>query len=491
MCSRFFTVRMPRAGRSPITQNRGVQYIMRKYLLLLLVLVCASTSDASLKGTHRFFSEPFKSGPEVTKTCAGCHDKLTKQIMQTVHWNWGKKQTINGKTVDFGKKNALGNSFCLAVPSNLSACTSCHAGYGWKDSTFDFGNTDNIDCLVCHETNGAYKKFPLGSGHPVYQGEKKEFPPGKVWEPVDLLAAARSIERPSRAACGACHFYSGGGDNYKHGDLDSTLANPGGDFDVHMGAKGLTCESCHKAPDHDVKGEALSVSPGSGPRAMGCTDCHKGDVHAIRILNIHMRRVACQTCHIPTYAKGSPTVLSWDWSAAGKNAGESADPLKIYDKARGELVLGKDLVPTYMWYNGTVERVFMGDKIDPGKVVRLSAPRGDRSDPQAKIFPFKVLKAKQPYDLENRIIAVPNIFGPADSETAYSATFDWNKAIEAGMKAAGLSYSGKYGWVETTTVWSLNHMVVPKEKAIRCRHCHGESGRIDWKGLGYAKDPRG
>lgn len=467
---------------------------MRKYLLLFLALACASTSDAALKGTHRFITGPFQNGPEVTKACAGCHEKLTNQITQTVHWNWGKKQVINGKSVDYGKKNALGNSFCLAVPSNLPGCTACHAGYGWQDASFDFTKTENIDCLVCHDTTGSYKKFPLGAGHPVYPGEHKEYPAGKVWEPVDLVAAAQSISRPSRAACGNCHFYSGGGDNYKHGDLDSSLGNPTAEFDVHMGGKGLTCESCHKAANHDVKGEAISVSPGSGPRAMGCTDCHKGDIHKIAILNKHMRRVACQTCHIPTYAKGSPTVLSWDWSAAGKDqkpeeAKKDAD--KLYDKARGDLVLGKDLVPTYMWYNGTVERVFMGDKIDPGQVVRLSAPRGERTDPQSRIFPFKVMKARQPYDTDNRTVAVANIIGPADSESAYSAKYDWNKAIAAGMKAAGLPYSGKFGWIETTTVWSLNHMVVPKEKALRCQNCHGEKGRIDWKGLGYAKDPRG
>lgn len=467
---------------------------MRNYLLLFLALACASTSDAALKGTHRFITGPFQNGPEVTKACAGCHEKLTNQITQTVHWNWGKKQTVNGKIVDYGKKNALGNSFCLAVPSNLPGCTSCHAGYGWQDGSFDFTKTENIDCLVCHDTSGTYKKFPLGAGHPVYPGEHKEYPAGKVWEPVDLVFAAQSISRPSRAACGNCHFYSGGGENYKHGDLDANLANPTGDFDVHMGAKGLTCESCHKAANHDVKGEAISVSPGSGPRAMGCTDCHKGNLHKIAILNKHMKRVACQTCHIPTYAKGSPTVLSWDWSTAGRDQKAEAakpDALKIYDKARGDLVLGKDLAPTLMWYNGTVERVLMGDKIDPTKVVRLSAPRGERGDPDARIFPFKVMQAKQPYDLENLTVAVPNIIGPAESDSAYSVKFDWDKAIAAGMKAAGLPYSGKYGWIETTTVWSLNHMVVPMDKALRCQNCHGENSRIDWKGLGYTKDPRG
>ncbi|BCG47153.1 Octaheme tetrathionate reductase [Citrifermentans bremense] len=100
-----------------------------------------------------------------------------------------------------------------------------------------------------------------------------------------------------------------------------------------------------------------------------------------------------------------------------------------------------------------------------------------------------MLKAKQPYDVENNTLAVVNFYGPSTSESAYWVNFDWNKAIEAGMKAAGQPYSGKYGWVDTTMVWSLNHMVAPKEQALRCIDCH-EKGRIKWNELGYHKDLR-
>jgi len=29
-----------------------------------------------------------------------------------------------------------------------------------------------------------------------------------------------------------------------------------------------------------------------------------------------------------------------------------------------------------------------------------------------------------------------------------------------------------------------------REKALQCDACHGDKGRIDWKALGYAGDPR-
>jgi hypothetical protein len=213
------------------------------------------------------------------------------------------------------------------------------------------------------------------------------------------------------------------------------------------------------------------------------------------MLNKHAKKVACQTCHIPTFAKAKPTKTWWDWSTAGKDVkpedikkdkyGE-----KLYDKMKGDFTWEKDVVPTYFWYNGSVERVLIGDKIDPAKVVKLSAAKGDRKDPNAKIFPFKVMRGKQPYDTENRTVAVVNTFGPPTSESAYWVKYDWNKAIEAGMKAVGQPYSGKFGWIETSMVWPVNHMTVPKDNALKCNDCHGEKGRMNWKALGYAGDPR-
>ena len=58
------------------------------------------------------------------------------------------------------------------------------------------------------------------------------------------------------------------------------------------------------------------------------------------------------------------------------------------------------------------------------------------------------------------------------------------------MKAAGLAYSGEYGWVETEMFWGIDHMVSPKEDALKCRDCHvrGENKRLDWEALGYPGD---
>lgn len=459
----------------------------------LLLGICLASSATA--GTHADYvgSGPFKNGPAVTKKCLECHDKQAKDFMKTAHWTWSEKQKVKGKDVMVGKKNAI-NNFCVSLTSNWPRCTSCHAGYGWKDGNFDFTKAENVDCLICHDTTGTYKKFPAGAGHPAYQGDNKMFL-GKPWTAeVDLVKVAQAVGKPSRNNCGSCHFFGGGGDHVKHGDIDSSLAKPTAEVDVHMGKLNFNCQTCHKTKDHAIPGESLLVSQGEGLRVK-CTDCHKAEPHKNAIYNKHAKKVACQTCHIPAFAKEMATKTSWDWSTAGKDMKDipvvkiDGKDYKLYDKMKGTMEWGKNVVPSYYWYNGTAERVLPGDKIDPKGVVAINKPNGSRNDPKSKLMPFKMMKGMQPYDSVNNTLAVINTFGPPTSESAYWVKYDWDKAIAAGMKAADQPYSGKYDFVSTTMVWQINHMVSPKDKSLKCGDCHGEKGRLDWKALGYAGDP--
>ena len=437
---------------------------------------------------HQDIEGPFTDGPSVTATCLECHEDAAHDFMKTSHWTWLPTQDVVGKgEVPLGKKNTL-NNFCIAVDSNWPRCTSCHAGYGWKDASFDFDNPENIDCLVCHDQTGTYKKFPTGAGHPVYKPKEWQ---GKIWEPLDLASLARTVGKPNRANCGACHFYGGGGNNVKHGDLDKSLVSPALNVDVHMSADGqdFSCQDCHTTENHDIAGNAIFASP-SGYNHMACTSCHDGEVHEKRILNWHGKSVACQTCHIPTVAKVFPTKTWWDWSTAGTNGEAAKDQYgkPVWVKKKGSFKWEKDLVPSYSWYDGVSSQYLLGDAINPDGVTKLNKPQGNRLDPKAKIYPFKIMRGKQPYDKQARIIAVPKLFGKTGF---WKNGFDWNDALAQGMKAVGMEYSGEYGFAETEAWWRLNHMVSPKDQALRCKSCHAKdgSGRMDWAALGYEQDP--
>jgi len=412
-------------------------------------------------------TEKFETPQAVTQACLKCHPQATG-ILKTSHWLWlGDEVRIPGKsgTTRIGKKNVL-NNFCIATRGNEKSCTKCHIGYGWADDSFDFKNADNVDCLVCHEHTNSYVKGMYGN---PTQG-------------TDLTAAARSVGTPTRENCLGCHAYGGGGQAVKHGDLDSTLAHPFEEEDVHIGRYNFLCVDCHTAPDHAIRGKAFSVSVDDS-HGVACTDCHTKPEHRDARLNAHLNALACQTCHIPNYAGKLPTKATWDWSKAG-DASRADDP-HHYLKIKGEFTYEQDAIPEYRWFNGKVGRYLLGDKIDPTKTTVLNPLLGDIQDKTARIWPFKIHRAKQPYDAGYNYLFPPRTGGT----DGYWTNFDWNSAFQLGAKSSNIPYSGKYGFAPTEMLWPLSHMVAPKEKALSCSDCHGEKSRLDWKALGYPSDP--
>ncbi|SHI90435.1 octaheme c-type cytochrome, tetrathionate reductase family [Malonomonas rubra DSM 5091] len=446
---------------------------MRKQLYVLLVSLMLIASPAVAADHSDYFDGPLNSGQEVTSKCLECHEDAADHVMKTSHWTWSTEQTINGKTVNRGKTNAI-NNFCVSINSNWPRCTSCHIGYGWKDASFDFNKPENVDCLVCHDGTGTYKKTPTAAGLPA--------------ETVDLLYVAKNVAAPKRENCGACHFFGGGGDAVKHGDLDSSMNYPSKEVDVHMDVDGnnFSCQSCHVTEDHQITGNAMAVSP-AGQTGIGCEGCHDAAPHAESILNNHASAVACQTCHIPEFAKEHATKTSWDWSTAGQDIKAVKDEHghPNYMKKKGHFTYGQNVQPSYAWYNGTAAAYLMGDKLDPSKTLKITDPNGDINDKSAKIYPFKVMTGKQPYDKKNNILITPKVFGKG----GFWKTFDWDNASKLGMESSGLPYSGEIDFIATEMYWPINHMVSPAEKALGCLDCHGDEGRLDWKQLGYKGDP--
>ena len=305
---------------------------------------------------------------------------------------------------------------------------------------------------------------------------------------VDLVKVAQSVGKTAINNCAICHFNGGGGTGVKHGDMDESLLDPYKELDVHMGGEGFTCSTCHAGEEHQIRG-ASHGSLASGTNHIYCTDCHDARPHKDKILNNHTAAVACETCHIPSFAREEPTKMWWDWSAAGQDREACYDVFgkSTYDKKKGEFKWCRDVIPEYRWHNGQADYYQYGDKIDPAQVVELNTLNGTIKDPGARISPFKVMYGKQIYDTENQYLIVPKLYG----EDGYWETFDWNKASELGMESVGMDYSGKYGFVETAMYWPINHMVAPAKMALNCQDCHTvrAKGRLDWQALGYSGDP--
>lgn len=462
-----------------------------------------STADHS---TFEILKQPFASGREVTKACLKCHTEASKQVMGSLHWTWD--YTHSGTGPKLGKRNVI-NAFCGNVAANEPRCTSCHAGYGWDSMKTPPPNDETaVDCLACHADKGTYAKLDNKAGEaavaPLEAGAKTIT--GATAVPVDLAAAAQSVGLPGRENCGQCHFYGGGGDNVKHGDLSSVLVDPDHSVDVHMSKEGgdFTCATCHVTYGHQTAGSRYDVAakdtkgtggrPGAPRDVATCESCHgmephKGASLIAAKLNDHTDRVACQTCHIPEFARGGvATKTFWDWSTAGKlkdgkpyheDAFVQSDGKRLhtYLSTKGDFAWGENVVPHYAWFNGEVRYTSAADTIDPTKTVEINSIAGSASDPNARIWPFKRMDGRQAYDAKLNHLVYNHVYGP-ETTSAFWTNFDWAKSIKAAMDYVGEPYSGEFGFVDTHMYWPITHMVAPADDAVKCGECHSPGGRL-------------
>lgn len=426
---------------------------------------------------HRKFgalSQEFESGPEITEACLSCHTEAADQFYETIHWTWLSPYDTDGT---LGKAGYSINNFCVSANKMQDTdCLNCHVG--WK------GKEDGINCLLCH----CQKDIKWREEFADYQFFKET---GDLDIAADIQkkiqSAAQAIGLPGRKNCGNCHFYGGGDEAVKHGDLDASLINPKKNLDVHMGIDGqdFTCTRCHTTTFHRIAGRVYStpavthrkslVESDLVPKIM-CESCHTATPHKSGAkLNDHTDRVACQSCHIPTFARAHATMMWWDWSTAGKlkegkpfiEKGEYDRP--AYKSIKGNFTWDKNVTPEYFWYNGSLTTITAKDIIDPTQTVWLSRPAGSREDKNARIFPFKVHRGNTPYDkVHNTMLTMlesPEVDG-------FWKTFDWQDAFRKGAAIMDLPYSGEYGFVKTNYVYPTTHMVAPRDHVVRCAECH-------------------
>jgi len=414
----------------------------------------------------------FKKPQDVTAACISCHNGRAAEVMHSTHWNWERTEYIEGKGIrTIGKRNVL-NNFCIGISGNQQSCNRCHIGFGYADASFNFDDSLNVDCLVCHDNSATYLKAVGGAGLPDSS--------------VNLSLVAQHVGKPQRTNCGTCHFFGGGGNNVKHGDLEMSMFDPSRDVDVHMASEGadMQCVDCHTAEKHQMLGKLYSVSS-MNRGCVECEHCHSEMPHTDDVLNKHTLKVACQTCHIPTYAKVNPTKLFWDWSTAGRL--KNGEPFEekdsagtdVYMSIKGSFVWGKNIKPDYIWFNGTASHYLVGDTLDPSRPLKLNELYGSYDDPDAKIYPVKIHRAKQIYDTQHRYLIQPKTVSTKPGDGGYWGEFNWDRAAREGMKQVDLAYSGTYGFVQTEMNWPVNHMVSPKSQTVQCGECHTrENGRL-------------
>jgi hypothetical protein len=251
-----------------------------------------------------------------------------------------------------------------------------------------------------------------------------------------------------------------------------------------MDAEGLdfTCGTCHKTSSHDVagsrytptakddKGVQVRGKAGSGNPAT-CVACHDNAPHKKEArLNQHATKIACQTCHIPTYARGGiATKMTWDWSTAGKRDGRQAHRaegrqgphhLRI---AQGRLHPGRERQARIrlVQRQRAIHAAHRQDREDRA-AHPINKMGGSPTDGKSMIWPMKVFRGSQPYDPVNKTLITPHTAG--NDDTGYWKNLDWDKAVATGMKDSGAPWSGKVDFIKTEMSWPITTWSRPRKR---------------------------
>ena len=295
-------------------------------VVLLLAVASASVAhDPQKANRHSDRYEHY----EGTRTCLECHEQEALTFFHSQHYQWrgGTPNLVNtGPDQELGKLGMI-NDFCTSPGGDqwigkvlnsdgkvlAKGCSACHAGLGKLPvSEPSREQLENIDCLVCHAS---------GYRRDLYRADSGEW----EWRPIlwqnqeGMDSVSRRISLPNRGMCLRCHAASGGGPNFKRGDIEYILKDPDRDHDVHMDSEGpdMWCIDCHTDDDHThrVIGRGVDLAATDrGNKRLDCAlGCHAGFNHAKADIDKHNDRVACTTCHIASFARDEATDMRRDW----------------------------------------------------------------------------------------------------------------------------------------------------------------------------------
>jgi hypothetical protein len=424
--------------------------------------------------------------------CINCHKSQAQAMYQSVHYQWkGSAAEMTTGPTSQGKMDATDgssalNAYCINIQGNWGPCAVCHVGTGAKPVA-TASPTDaqlaSIDCLICHNdtVNAPYSR--------VRNATTGLFEPAAGLN-MDLVVQKANI-KPVRKNCLGCHAKAGGGDAVKRGDLalaSGTTSDVLYDTHMAMGSGGnLACQACHTFTAHRVAGRGSDLRPEDTTAEVTCStaSCHstKSNVtngHSTSDVNHHVGRVACQTCHIPEYAK----------NASDTAATEATETHRTWEHAEWNATLNRyepmptkanDLLPKYAFWNGTSwgNNAFNTAVLDSTTgAYKISRPNGAINDPAGtKLYPFKYKTATQAL-ANGKLVTL--------STATFFATGLYDNAVKDGLVYMGMSSTTPYTTITTDELQMLNHQVPPYSgNVLACADCHENTTRMNLKGMGY------
>jgi hypothetical protein len=389
-------------------------------------------------------------------------------------------------------------------PSLDGDYTPVSKGNPGHGAPWDRSGVGEADCLLCHlrryqwkergETlkAGRFKYAPtVGAGWATMKiPENGPREPGLAEITIDYTRDEivpfddlhlRIVKRPPDENCWFCHASSSGRKRGRQWDSES---------DVHK-ARGLDCLACHPSDkEHNfAKGDTLqeTVRDDLDHTMPSCEDCHvrgkgkKAPRHRHPFSPRHMRRIACQTCHIPF--QPAPADLVYDHASSGETIIYSTSRFLSSDPLEPK----KPASPPGQWYPSF--REFKG-RIVPSKPV-LAIYWGDLDEVTNSVKPlflWKVRELKKPALKDDDADGTAEINSPEEIKAFLTALKGNDKfgrpiaRVPVLVKGGSLYRLDKKGELEKIKHdqgegldFSLSHNVLSGASVIGsngCKDCH-------------------
>jgi hypothetical protein len=458
----------------------------------------ASEDSSQLaRKTNQHPSEMDKTSFFVVRNCGACHPGGG-------FGEYDRKGNLyyNEETKKFGYELTGDNPL---LDGDYSPLSEGNINYG---SAWDRSGVSEGDCLICHlkgyqwkeraaALKGGYLKYgpTVGAGWTIlkFSSESSENP--KVDE-VEINYSQKEVadfenlhlqivRRPPDENCWSCHALP---DGKKRGHQWSP------ETDIHK-AKALDCVSCHPCDKtHNfAKGDTLqqTVRDDLDNTMQSCEACHyRGkDKRAPKYRHPfsprHMKRVACQTCHIPFQTASADLV--YDLASTGLTAVyETSKFLSNNPLNPNQPTFGSD--PTF-WY--PTIREYKG-KIIPVKslIVIYWGDLNEKTNVVKPIPLWKMRELSKPVLKDDNGDGVPEINSSDEIKTFLKALKGKDKfgnpvADHPVLIKGGFLYQlDPKGEVETikhdqseTLDFSLSHNIIAGSSVIGargCKDCHSK-----------------
>jgi len=460
---------------------------------------CPASFDSSLlaKKVSRNPSDIDKSAFFFVQNCGACHPG----------GGFGEYDRYgnlyyNEMTKKFGYELAGGQPM---LDGDYTSFSMGDPNYG---SPWDRSGVSEADCLICHlkgyqwrdrgaTLRGRYFKYgpTVGAGWATIKTASSESGSPEA-EEVRIDYGRKEIvdfenlhlqivRRPPDENCWFCHSAS---DGRRRGRQWSP------DTDIHN-ARGLNCVSCHPSDkEHNfAKGDALgeTVRDDLDNTMRSCEDCHyrgkdgKAPRYKHPFSPRHMKRIACQTCHIPYQTALADLV--YDHASTGLTV--------VYDTARflssDPLDPKKSIagVDPNVWYPAI--REYKGKIIPVKSLVVIYWGDLDEKTKVVKPIPlWKIRNLKKPILKDDDGDGIPEVNSPEEIKNFVKILREKDNlgnpvASHPVLLKGGFFYHlDKKGEIEkvsheqaTSIEFSLSHSVMAGENVIGargCRDCHSK-----------------